>query len=140
MIEPGSARASERFGRERRLRAQADFVRVRREGRAVAGTYLTLGYARRPDAAGAPVQPEFATRVGFTIGKRVGNAVTRNRVRRRLRELMRRRWRGIAPAWDLVIVARPPAARADAATLARELDTLLQRAKVLTPGSEEAYV
>lgn len=137
MRESSTERGSERFGRERRLRSQADFARVRKEGRTVSGTFLMLGYARRArggDAAG--VQPPALTRVGFTVGKRVGNAVMRNRVRRRLREVMRRRWQAIAPAWDLVVVARPPAGSAESVALARELDMLLSRAKVLAPGSE----
>jgi ribonuclease P protein component len=137
MRASSTERGSERFGRERHLRSQADFARVRREGRTVSGTSLTLGYVRRASGRGAAgVQPPALTRVGFTVGKRVGNAVTRNRVRRRLRELMRRRWQVVAPAWDLVVVARPPAASAESGALARELDLLLSRAKVLAPGSE----
>jgi ribonuclease P protein component len=137
MSESSTARASERFDRAHRLRTRTDFARVRQEGRTVAGIYLALGYARRTsgvDAAG--VQPAAGARVGFSVGKRVGNAVMRNRVRRRLREVVRRRWRVIAPTWDLVVMARPPAAGASSAALARELDVLLSRAKVLAPGSE----
>jgi ribonuclease P protein component len=50
------------------------------------------------------------TRVGYAIGKRVGNAVTRNRVRRRLREIVRAT--PLAPGYDVVVTARPEAAMA----------------------------
>jgi ribonuclease P protein component len=138
-------RGAERFRREHRLRSPADFVRVRRVGRSVAGPYLSLGYARRerPGAAGTtPDAPQLLgpTRVGFAVGKRVGGAVTRNLVKRRLREAMRRRVRLLTPGWDLVVVARPAAATASAAHLADELDRLLRRAKVLASGSEGTKV
>jgi ribonuclease P protein component len=130
-------RGAARFGRERRLRSTSDFARVRRVGRSVSSALLTLGYARcAPSTDGASPQPVVPTRVGFTVGKRVGDAVTRNRVRRRLRETMRHRWQVIAPGWDLVVIARSQAAAADSAALAHDLDTLLSRAKVLATGSE----
>jgi ribonuclease P protein component len=47
------------------------------------------------------------SRAGFAIGKRVGNAVTRNRVRRRLREIVRAT--PLVPGYDIVITARPEA-------------------------------
>jgi ribonuclease P protein component len=74
------------------------------------------------------------------VGRRVGGAVVRNRVRRRLRELARRRLGRVAPGWDLVIAARAPAATATSAALGAELDRLLARAKVLAAGSEEGGV
>ncbi|GAC1448496.1 MAG: ribonuclease P protein component [Ktedonobacterales bacterium] len=139
------ARGAERFRREHRLRSPADFVRVRRVGRSVAGPYLSLGYARRERPGAAEAPPDVAqllgpTRVGFAVGKRVGGAVTRNLVKRRLREAMRRRLRLLTPGWDLVVVARPATATANAAQLADELDRLLRRAKVLASGSEGTKV
>ena len=49
------------------------------------------------------------TRVGITVSSRVGNAVARNRVKRIVREVVRRRWQRAMPAMDLVIVAKPGA-------------------------------
>jgi ribonuclease P protein component len=126
-----------RFGRERRLRSSADFARVRRARRSFSAGSLTLGVARRTEVADiSAAQPAALTRVGFTVGKRVGGAVTRNLVRRRLRELVRRRMRRFTAGWDLVVVARPTAAAATSRALALDLDTLLIRAKVLEPSSE----
>ena len=145
---PTSARVApvlvegERFGRAHRLRSPADFARVRRVGRSYAGAFLILGAARRVVLGGAGVplapaaQPMPPARVGFTVGKRVGGAVTRNLVRRRLREAARRLLGRLAPGWDLVAVARPAAADATGTQLAHDLETLLVRAKVLEPGSE----
>ncbi len=53
----------------------------------------------------------------------------RNRVRRRLRELLRRRLAGIGPGWDLLLIARPPAANASYAELGAAIDALLRRPK-----------
>lgn len=144
---PGTVPGGERFGRDRRVRSPRDFARVRREGRSVSGARLTLAYVARAAATAAnpktnpdvrpeavPAQPTDPARVGFIVGKRVGGAVVRNRVRRRLREIMRRKLRSIQPGWDLVIIARPPAAAALSAELARDLDALLRRARVLAPG------
>ena len=66
--------------RQSRLRANQDFQRVRREGRSWSSPLAVLIAA--PNAADH-------TRFGFAVGKRIGNAVTRNRVKRRLREAER---------------------------------------------------
>ncbi len=71
------------------------------------------------------------SRFGFAVGKRVGNAVVRNRVKRRLREAVR----ALSPArgWDVVVIARPAAATADFAGLRGALGALLRRAQVSKP-------
>jgi ribonuclease P protein component len=69
------------------------------------------------------------TRFAFAISKRVGNAVTRNRVKRRLREVLR--LSALTEGHDIVIVARPAAAEADFQDLKTELTLLLKRSKLL---------
>jgi len=65
-------------------------------------------------------------RVGFTVSKKVGNAVVRNLVKRRLRDLLRHR-RASFERRDLVIVAREKAAHLSLEELARALDEALAR-------------
>ncbi len=114
----------ERFPRTRRLRSPRDFQRTRRRGRGVSGAYLTLHYVRQ---AGEPAP----ARVAFSVGKRVGNAVVRNRVKRRLREAVRRLLADVLPGWDLVLAGKPAAAQAEYAALAGEVYALLARAGLL---------
>ncbi len=63
------------------------------------------------------------------MSKKVGKAVTRNRVRRRLREILRRLH---LPAADLMVIARPEAAAADYTTLAHDLLHALDKSGILT--------
>jgi ribonuclease P protein component len=71
-------------------------------------------------SAGSP------SRFGISIKKAVGNAVVRNRIRRRIREILRRNSSEIPSGWDLVIHPRPLVATADFATVSAELLNLLR--------------
>jgi ribonuclease P protein component len=68
--------------------------------------------------------------VGFVVSKAVGPAVTRNRVKRRLRHLMRERLAGLDDGSLLVVRAQPAAAAATYADLGDELDRCLARVLV----------
>lgn len=110
--------------RHQRLRSAADFHRVRTKGESYANPLLAL-YVHPNDGA--------LTRVGFTISKRVGGAVVRNRLKRLLREAARQVLSALPPGWDLVVVARPALARAASPTVAPALADVLGRAKLLGP-------
>lgn len=101
---------------------RGDFGRVTREGRRVSGQWIGLYAAARTDRL---------VRAGFTAGRRVGGAVTRNRARRLLREA----WRMIAgrvdDGVDLVFVARAGIERQKTADVASELESLLKQAGVI---------
>jgi ribonuclease P protein component len=74
-----------------------------------------------------------AIRVGFTVSRKVGNAVTRNRARRRLREVARLVIPGQARSdLDYVLVARQAAVGRDFAALQRELMEALKRLRALS--------
>lgn len=71
------------------------------------------------------------TRFGFATGKRLGGAVVRNRVRRRLREELRAMAPAFQPGWDVLIIARPPIVEADHHALAGALRGVLRAGGVL---------
>ena len=70
-------------------------------------------------------------RLGLTVSKKVGNAVTRNHIRRLLRENYRLREDAIKIGYDLVFVARSRAAKADFHVLGQAMEQLLNRAELL---------
>ena len=77
---PGSAKPA-KFPRSVRLPRQADFERVYKQGRRHFASHMTVFYLRRGDGD--------SLRVGFTVGRVLGGAVQRNRMKRRLREAVR---------------------------------------------------
>jgi ribonuclease P protein component len=71
------------------------------------------------------------TRFGLSTGRRLGGAVVRNRVRRRLREALRVMAPSFQPGWDVLIIARPAIVEADHDALVGALRKLLTRGGVL---------
>jgi ribonuclease P protein component len=70
------------------------------------------------------------TRIGFSVSRRVGGAVVRNRVKRRLREIVRKRLSHVAPGWDIVITARASAAEAEYGALEEDLREIFSRVRL----------
>jgi ribonuclease P protein component len=71
------------------------------------------------------------TRFGLSTGRRLGGAVVRNRVRRRLREVLRVMAPSFQPGWDVLIIARPAIVGVDQDGLAEALQRTLSRCGVL---------
>ena len=71
------------------------------------------------------------TRFGLSTGRKLGGAVVRNRVRRRLREILRVMAPSFQPGWDVLIIARPPVVAADYQAMTGALHNLLRRGGVL---------
>jgi ribonuclease P protein component len=102
------------------MRRRGEFTLAIRRGRR-AGRALLAAHLLVPEGATGPA------RVGFVVSRAVGAAVVRNRVRRRLRHLMRERMGYLPEGSLLVIRANPPAADARHRDLAAELDLVLGR-------------
>lgn len=102
-----------------RMRRSADFERTVRSGVRAGRNTLVVHLVTRTDPGPGPA-------VGFVVSKGVGNAVTRNRVKRRLRALTTERISVLPADADLVVRALGPAATADYATLGQELDGALR--------------
>ena len=113
------------FSKARRLTRAADFARVRSEGKAQRGGLLVLGLLE--------IEKNAPFRVGFVTSKRVGGAVVRNRVRRRLREIVRRHQHELRAGLWMVVIARPAAADATYRALEDEWLRLAKRAFILAP-------
>ena len=113
--------------RRLRLRDGADFRRVRKRGHSYANRLLRLGVARGLCSH---------NRYGVVTGKNLGGAVTRNHVRRLLREALRDLHAQLQPGHDLVVVAQPALAGESLAAVRIALTQQLQRAGLLVSGGD----
>ena len=104
-----------------RLTDGQQFASAIRQGRRAGSRSLVVHLGA--EAAPGQVPPK----AGLVVGKAVGNAVHRNRVKRRLRHLLRDRLPAVPSGAHLVVRALPPAAEATSAQLAAELDRALGR-------------
>ena len=100
------------YGKHRRIRRRADFLRVQSEGKRATSQHfvmLVAATAARQAHGDYPVPRAASSRLGVVVTKKVGNAVQRNRVKRRCREVFRQ-WPGYVPdGVELVVIARGPA-------------------------------
>jgi len=115
-----------RFPKSRRLILNTEFQRVRAEGSSVRGETLTLGFLENASLFSA-------ARAGFVTSRRVGNAVARNQIRRRLREIFRKHQHELKPGIWIVTIASPRAARTSFSALEDEWLRLAHRASILAP-------
>ncbi len=111
-----------------RMRRSEDFRRVLRTGRRAGGSTVA-GHLLLPAGIGSQgaVLSGDPAKVGFIVSRAVGSAVVRNRVKRRLRELMCRRVASLPGGCLLVLRALPAAAGARQADLAADLDLVIGR-------------
>ena len=100
--------------------------------------YATSGHANSYLVFYARPNRSATNRVGITAGKKLGHAVVRNRVRRRLREIYRLNEDKFLPGWDIVVVARSRCIDADFAQLTKAYLSLAQKAGILQPLQEDA--
>jgi ribonuclease P protein component len=113
-----------RFPKARRLTTPAEFNRVRKNGATERGRLLTIGVL--------PVD-QGPFRAGFVTSRKVGGAVARNRVRRRLREIVRKHQHQIVESVWIVTIARELSSHASYAELEDAWLRLAKRASILAP-------
>ena len=111
------------FPKNRRLTRPAEFEHVKKNGRVHRGRLLVISVVLLNDVG--------PFRAGFVTSRELGSAVVRNRVRRRLREIVRKRQREIAPATWIVTIGRASAAHASYEQLEAEWLRLAKRASIL---------
>ena len=104
--------------RRHRLLRSKRFQQVYREGRSLVHPLMVL----RALGNDLPY-----SRFGFVVGKRLGGAVVRNGVKRRMREATRMRITAVPPGWDVILIARTPILRASFWRIGEALDRLLPR-------------
>ena len=116
------------FPKTARILTASDFHRAYHEGTRFIGRYFAAFCLRveRPAACGSK---DRGPRLGFTVSRAFGKAVVRNRVKRRLREVLRVRLIEVAPEWDIVINPRRPAIAAPVEDLRREVDRLVAQCR-----------
>jgi ribonuclease P protein component len=110
-----SAPATRGFPKSAHLLKHADFDRVYREGKRHFSRPMTFFYLRRP------MDSDAGPRVGFTVGRVLGGAVERNRMRRRLREAVRLELAALNAPVDVVINPKKLVLTADFADLVNEV-------------------
>ena len=116
---------------EQRLSENQDFRAIYSRGRSFAHS-LTVLYVMRRQGAAADVAA--GRRIGFVVSKKQGNAVARNRIKRRLREAVRLCLPDIrAGQFDLIFLGRKPLKSADWMDIQKAISELLGRADLLVP-------
>lgn len=115
MAQQGT-KASQRFPRSSRLLKHADFQAVYRQGKKRISGNLIAFYLERADGAGP--------RIGFTVGKVLGGAVDRNRIRRRMRSAVRHGLAEFHRSMDVVLHPRKSVLEMEFAALEKEIGNL----------------
>lgn len=104
--------------REHRLTDKRDFQRIFHHGQSFANRYLVMYYLK--------TRTNEPFRVGFSVSKKVGKAVVRNRVKRLLREAFRLEKERVKEPMDFVVIARPSAAELEFAEIRQNVQHLLR--------------
>ncbi len=113
---------AQRFGRAFRLRRRVDFLRVQGSGGKLHVRHFLVFVVRNPTTPQLP-----PPRLGVTVTRKVGNAVTRNRIKRWVREAFRRHRTGLAAGLDMVWVAKRSAAQTAYAEVLADMERVCSR-------------
>ncbi|MEC5425058.1 ribonuclease P protein component [Virgibacillus sp. C22-A2] len=109
--------------KEFRIKKNEEFQYAFKKGKSFANRQLVLYYVEKP------AQEHF--RIGLSVGKKIGNAVTRNRIKRYLRQSFQELEDNIRYPLDIVIIARQPAKSMEFAEVKKSLTHLLYKERLL---------
>ena len=104
------------------IKSNRDFRRLYARGKNAAVPTLAVYYRKNRSQKNA---------VGITVGTKLGNAVTRNKVKRRIREAYRLQEKDLLSGYDMVIVARKRAVLAGYGEIVRDMTALFRKSKIL---------
>lgn len=123
-VPPEISPAARRVSQDIWLRKHADYQRVYREGKRQSLPLMAYFYALRK-----PVSPSTAAgpRVGLTAGKVLGNAVQRNRIKRRMREAVRRKQPYLTASVDVILHPRKTVLEAEFSQIERDVAQAFRR-------------
>jgi ribonuclease P protein component len=114
--------------KENRLAFRRDFKRVYRFGRSVANHQFVLYQKAR--------QVDEPLRLGISVSKKVGNAVVRNGIRRRIKEIVRLKKEYLKTGLDIILIVRKPAAEMDYHQIEKSLNHIFRRADLFKDKSK----
>jgi len=109
--------------KEHRLAKREDFNRVYRRGKSAANLQFVLYFL--------PQKEPGPFRLGVSVSKKLGNAVMRNSIRRKMKEIVRLGREDVLPGIDIVIIARKPAAEMNYDNMKKSLYHVMKRSGVL---------
>jgi len=115
-------RGGSSFAPADRIRKKSEYAAVFSDSRKVGDRYFVCYLA---------TQEQQGSKMGLAVSRKVGKAVTRNRIKRYLREFFRTHRQGLTAPCQFVVVARPPAADLDYATCVQVVARLLKRGGVM---------
>ncbi|MCX7049811.1 MAG: ribonuclease P protein component [Candidatus Sumerlaeota bacterium] len=123
------------FRRSIRITQRAAYRKIYDVGRKARGRFFICFFAQRPQTA-PPEQSESAPRhcgirLGITVTRKLGNAVTRNRIKRLVKEFVRLRQWELSGDFDVVVNGLPEASAQDTQALWRDLEAIFRRAGLL---------
>jgi ribonuclease P protein component len=113
-----------------RLKQRREFLRVQRGGRKHhLRLFMVFATPRLPSQETDRGEP-LPTRLGITVTRKIGNAVTRNRIKRLVREVFRQNRQRLPNGLDLVFVAKQQAGEADYAQVVADFEALIRRGEL----------
>jgi len=106
-----------------RVKKNSEFQEIFKSGKSFANRELVIYYKEKPS------QTHF--RIGISVGKKIGNAVTRNRIKRYIREAFNQLEEKIKPETDIIIIARNPAVHLSCKQMKKSVVHLLNKQQLL---------